>query len=135
MAYYIEFPTDHDGVTVLVETDGDEVAPPAGIEKAGFLTKRKTAGDTVATARLSFDVALKRIVQENVRTLTEAIDKLANRPHEIELTFGLKATGEAGNIAIAKVGGEASFQLRLLWKPSDGAAASASEAKAASPDP
>jgi NTP-dependent ternary system trypsin peptidase co-occuring protein len=42
------------------------------------------------------------------------------KPEEVELTFGLKATGEAGNIAVAKVGGEATFEIRLLWRPGDG---------------
>jgi len=35
----------------------------------------------------------------------------------VELSFGLKATGELGNIAIAKASGEANFTIRLLWTP------------------
>jgi hypothetical protein len=44
-----------------------------------------------------------------VRSLTES-------PDELEVTFGLKATGEVGNIAIAKGGGEANFTIKLSWK-------------------
>ena len=37
-------------------------------------------------------------------------------PDEVEVTFGLKAAGEAGNFAVAKVGAEASYTVTLKWK-------------------
>jgi Trypsin-co-occurring domain 1 len=119
MPHYIEFPTDEPGVTVLVEADEEEVDPPVGIEKAGLGLRKNRKVDAVATASVRFDVAVKRIVEENVRALTDAVDKLKRPPDNLELTFGLKATGEVGNLAIAKVGGEATFQLKLSWKTVD----------------
>jgi hypothetical protein len=38
----------------------------------------------------------------------------------MEITFGLKATGEAGNLAVGKVAGESNYQVRMLWKRPDG---------------
>jgi hypothetical protein len=110
--YFIEFPTGEEGLTILVEADEEEVDPPPGVEKAGILSRRR---QTVAEASVTFNVAVQRVVEENVRALTDAVKKLAVPPNEVELTFGLKATGEFGNIAIAKVGGEATFEIRLLW--------------------
>ena len=120
MPHFIAFPTETEGVTVLVEADAVEVAPPTGVEKAGILPRKDKIGDAVAVAKVRFDVAVQRIIGENVRALTDAVARLAVKPEEVELTFGLKATGEAGNIAIAKVGGEATFEIRLLWRPGDG---------------
>jgi Trypsin-co-occurring domain 1 len=113
MSYYIEFPTENG--TILVEAEEVEVETLPGIEKAGLLSRKKDAGEAVAQARVSFDEAIKQVIGENVRALQEAVGNLAKAPDEVELTFGLKATGEAGNIAIGKLGGEANFQLRLLW--------------------
>jgi hypothetical protein len=38
-----------------------------------------------------------------------------SRPQEATVTFGLKATGEAGNFAIGKVGMEASYMVTPKW--------------------
>jgi len=35
---------------------------------------------------------------------------------EVKVTFGLQATGEVGNFAVAKVGTEASYTVKLTWK-------------------
>ena len=42
--------------------------------------------------------------------------RLTDPPDEVEVTFGLKATGEVGNFAMAKVGTEASCTVTLTWK-------------------
>jgi glutamate mutase epsilon subunit len=113
MTRYLEFATG-DGESVLVEVDDDEIVPPPGIEKAGLVSKR--VGDTVATAAATFEEAIARAVRRNVEALDAAVLALPNAPTELELTFALKATGEVGNLAIAKVGGEANFTVRLAWK-------------------
>ena len=113
MAYYIEFATENG--PILVEAEEMEVQTPPGIEKAGLFGGRKDGGEAVAKAQESFETAIKRVIGENVRALQQAVGDLAKAPDQVELTFGLKATGEAGNIAIGKLGGEANFQLRLLW--------------------
>ena len=116
MARYIEFPTD-DGGTILVEVEGEEVTPPAGVEKAGLLSRRPTG--SVAEAAASFDDAVEQAVRRNVRAVSKAVEHLPSSPSEVELVFGLKATGEVGNIAIAKVGGEANLSIKLTWKTAE----------------
>ena len=37
------------------------------------------------------------------------------RADEVEVSFGLKAVGEAGNFAIGKVGMEANYVVKLKW--------------------
>jgi hypothetical protein len=113
---YIEFSTDTSGLTILVETDQDEVVASPGVEKAGLFPRKAENSTTVAVAKVSFGEAVQRVVTENAKALTDAIKQLAEAPAEVEMKFALKATGEAGNIAIARVGGEATFELRLLWK-------------------
>jgi hypothetical protein len=82
--------------------------------KAGLLDRR--AGDAVVAAESKFDAAIGTAVRQSVLALRDAVLGLPDAPGEVELTFSLKATGEVGNVAIAKVGGEANFTVRLLWK-------------------
>jgi Trypsin-co-occurring domain 1 len=114
MARYIEF-TDADDGKVLVEVEQEEVSPPAGVEKAGLLSRRKPS-EAVADAAATFDDAVKRAVRSNVLAVSNAVTSLPKAPTEVELVFGLKATGELGNIAIARVGTEANLSIKLTWK-------------------
>jgi hypothetical protein len=111
MARYIEFRTST-GQTVLVEVDESETRTAPGVAKAGL----RDGTSAIASATESFDTAVKTIVAENVDSFTRAIDALARTPDEVELTFALKATGEIGNFAIAKVGAEANFTIKMTWK-------------------
>jgi hypothetical protein len=111
---YVEFGTEAGG-PILVEVDAAEVAPAPGVEKAGLLDRR--ADGAVARAESSFEEAVRSAVERSVAALDDAVGSLPRAPTEVELTFALKATGEVGNIAIAKAGGEANFTVRLAWKP------------------
>ena len=113
MANYIQYTTS-DGSTVLVEVESEEVSPPDGMVKAGVAD---TVQKTVAQAQATFEGALDRVVRQNAQALIQSVRNLAEPPSELEVTFGLKATGEVGNIAIARGGGEANFTIRLLWAP------------------
>jgi hypothetical protein len=98
---------------VLVETDVTEVTSSAGVVKAGIGDKIK---ETVAAAEECLDVAIRRAVRNNAQAIIDAIQSLPARPTEVEISFGLKATGEMGNIAVGKAGGEVNFQVKLCWK-------------------
>ena len=114
MTRYIQFATgDADGSTVLVEVDQQEVVPPPGLVKAGI--KEKLEG-TVAMAQSTFATAIKGAIQHNVQAFIEAVHSLPEPPTEVEITFGLKATGEVGNVAIGKTGGEVNYTVKLAWK-------------------
>jgi hypothetical protein len=116
MARYIQFATQ-DGVAILVEVDEEEVTPPQGVAKAGLLPKRPS--QAVASAAATFEEAVRSAVRRNVLAVSEAVGNLSKPPSEVELVFGLKATGEIGNIALAKAGGEANLSVKLTWKAAE----------------
>jgi hypothetical protein len=118
MAQYMQFITSDDGVrsedgTILIEVTEEDVSSPEGTVKAGVAERVQ---NTVVQAQATFEGALDRVIQQNAQTLIRAARNLAQPPDELEVTFGLKATGEVGNFAIAKGGGEANFAVRILWK-------------------
>jgi hypothetical protein len=110
---YIQY-TTADGSTLLVEVEEEEVSSPEGMVKAGVAD---TIQKSVAQAQATFEGAIDRVVRQNAQLLIESVRNLQEPPHELEVTFGLKATGEVGNIAIARGGGEANFTVRFLWTP------------------
>ncbi|MGP4050241.1 CU044_2847 family protein [Streptomyces sp. 2A115] len=113
MTQYLQFDT-HGAGHLLVEVENeidDEVEDE--LIKAGLGDRIRTS---VAAARSSLEEALVQVIQANARVFVEAAMGLERRPAEMELTFGVKATGEVGNLAISKAGGEANYTVRLLWK-------------------
>ena len=116
MARYLQFPAS-DGSTVLVEVEEEEVSPPQGVVKAGV---QETVQKTVAQAQSAFEGAVDRVVRHNAEAFIQSVRNLTERPDELEVTFGLKATGEMGNFAIAKGSGEVNFTVRLSWKRGSG---------------
>lgn len=108
MAQYIQFQTE-DGSPILVEI---EETYEMGVVKAGL---RERAGEAVAQATATFEEGLE-IVRRNAAAFVKKLRGLSDPPDEIEVTFGLKATGELGNFAVARAGAEASYTVRLKWK-------------------
>jgi hypothetical protein len=56
------------------------------------------------------------LVRYNAQALIQAVQSLPTPPTEVEITFGIKATGEVGNVAVAKAGGESNYTIKLVWK-------------------
>jgi Trypsin-co-occurring domain 1 len=112
MADYIQF-TSADGNTLLVEVDEGEVSSQQAIQKAGL---REMAGKSVAVAQTSFEHAIQQVMQYNAQVFLQSVVNLPILPSEAEITFGLKITGEVGNIAVGKAGGETNYTIRLTWK-------------------
>lgn len=114
MTGYLRFDMDGaDDVSVLVESEGSgasfEATQPAGV--------RDRLADGIAVAASSFEAAIGRVLEAHARTFVGAIRGLSDPPAEAELSFGLKAAGEAGNFVITKVAGEMNYGIRLLWRP------------------
>lgn len=112
MADYIQF-TSADGNSLLVEVDEGEVSSQQAIQKAGL---REMAGKSVAMAQTSFEQAIQQAMRYNAQVFLESIVNLPILPSEAEITFGLKITGEIGNVAVGKAGGETNYTIRLIWK-------------------
>ena len=70
----------------------------------------------MADAAATFDDAVKRAVRSNVLRSEQRSNQPAQGAHRGGADLGLKATGELGNIAIARVGTEANLSIKLTWK-------------------
>lgn len=108
MAQYIQFQTE-DGSPILVEV---EETYEMEVVKAGL---RGKAGEAVAQATATFEEGLE-VVRRNAAAFIKKLRGLPDPPDEVEVTFGLKATGELGNFAVARAGAEASYTVKLKWK-------------------
>ena len=69
-------------------------------------------GPVVKKAGQKFEAALATIRPWVAAMKQQLFDLAAD---EVEWTFGVKVVGEAGNLAIGKVGGEANYEVTLKW--------------------
>jgi hypothetical protein len=104
MTTYIEYELE-EGLTCLVETKEDQTS---GIVKAA----RKEGEPEIIKAENKFSAALEGVHRSAVAIRNKLEDLQAD---EIEVTFGLKTTGKVGNFAIAEVGVEANYSVKLKW--------------------
>jgi hypothetical protein len=120
MAYYIQFETE-DGGTFLVEVAEvereEESAQTGGLVKAGLTDDVKKKGkEIIDEAGKTFDDGLE-VVRYNANAFIKKLKSgLIDPPDEVEITFGLKATGKVGNFAIAEAGVEANYTVKLTWR-------------------
>lgn len=114
MAYYIKYQTA-DGGVVLVEVEGEapDAAPQGSIMKVSRVGE--AVQDAVQEVQTKFEDAL-HAVHHNAQTIIGKVKGLSDPPDEIEVTFGLKATGELGNFAVAKASAEANYAVKMTWK-------------------
>lgn len=118
MTNYLRFSSGNgEAGEVLVEVDTVEDLPVVGEQNAGLRQwARNQTGEAVAVAQSGFEQAVRRAVSLNVRAFLSAADALEKPPAEMEITFGLKATGEVGNLAVGKVAGESNYQVKMVWR-------------------
>ena len=117
MASYLRFETAEGDI--LVETNAAAVEPESetGEQKAGLGGwARNQAGEVIAVAQTGFEQAVRKAVAVNAQAFLAAANALNEPPAEMEITFGLKGTGEVGNVAVGKVAGECSYQVKLVWR-------------------
>jgi hypothetical protein len=103
---FIEYQLE-DGSTLLIETDEQKTG---GVTKAGRGDK---VGNVIASVNQKFEDAFTG-VKKSALVLRRQLEEM--RADEVEVTFGLKATGDFGNFAIGKVGAEANYTVKLKWK-------------------
>jgi len=102
MSTYIEYEME-DGSKVLVETE----SPIGSVVRSG------RGGLDVIQSGKNFMVALSS-VRGSIKALLAELDML--KVEEAQVTFGIKAVGEAGVFAVGKVGGEMNYEVTLKWK-------------------
>jgi hypothetical protein len=103
MSRYVQFDLS-DGSTVVIESD----EPDGGIVKAGV-------GEVAEQARETFEQAVEN-ARDAALVIVDKVRGLYEAPDEIEVTFGLKASGELNTLVVAKAGIEASYTVRLTWR-------------------
>jgi hypothetical protein len=103
MPQFIRY-TLEDGSELLIEAAGSE----GGVVRAGL-------SERIEVAKTTFDAALESVRVSALQIRQKFHDLQAD---EVEVKFGLKATGEAGNyfLAIGKAGVEANYEVTLKWK-------------------
>lgn len=98
----------------IAETDTPqivvELVSAKGVQKVG-----RSPEDLAKATSEALDRAMDTIRGMAIRTKT-AVDSLGDvMPKDVEVTFGIKLTAEAGAI-VTKVGGEAQLEIKLVWK-------------------
>jgi hypothetical protein len=105
MPIYVEYELEN-GLTILVEAPEEQTS---GIVKAA----RDADGNVILRASKKFDTALDS-VRAQASLMRNKLEAL--RADEVQVTFGLRTTGELGNFAIGSVGVEANYTVTLKWK-------------------
>src|SRR5688572_14357275 len=103
MKRLIDFPLES-GTSMLVEIDEP-------VE--GGLVKASRAGELIVKAQQSLEKALEN-VQPAAQAVIQQLRKLSDSPDEIEVTFGLKLSADAGAV-LASAGTEANYTVTLKW--------------------
>jgi len=104
----------------LVEVDTAETYSETGEQNAGLRQLvQDQAGRAVALAKSGFEEAVGHAIRLNVPAFLAAAEALDKPPAEMEIVFGLKGTGEVGNLAVGKVAGECSYQVKMVWRRLD----------------
>lgn len=96
--------TINENVPVLVEF----TARP-GVQQVSL-----SPADLAEKSRKALDSAMNT-VHHMARRVVDTINKLADKPSVLEVSFGLKLDAETGAI-IAKAGAEASINVTLKWE-------------------
>lgn len=104
MATYVEYQLD-DGSTLLIEVDEQE--------EGGVVKVARDDGNVFIQAGKKFREAIRSAKASTLTLLSELNDLPID---EMQVSFGLKSTGEAGFFAVGKVGMEANYQVTLKWK-------------------
>ncbi len=116
MGRYVEFNVSG-GNPILVEVEESEVSRH-GVVKVGLKDKLQDAGSAaIAIAQTTFEKAIEQVLCPTAQSFIQAIRLMPEPPTEVEINFGLKATGEVGNVAICKAGGESNYTIKVSWKP------------------
>lgn len=106
MPKYLKYKLD-DGSELLVELP----------EESGGIVRAGNVGEKIEEAKQTFDQALDGVRMSALQLRKKFHDLQAD---EVEVKFGLKATGELGNFAVGKVGVEANYEVTLKWSKKDG---------------
>lgn len=120
MATYVKFQLE-DGTIVYVET-ADSPKGSSGLIPAG-------RGEHAEPAVTSFDKSIEAIRKMAGVMIKNLREGFTNEPDEVQVNFGLKASGDLGNLFVARGGAEANYNVMLRWRKAEEAEKSDGKAK------
>lgn len=100
-----------DGTPFLVEIDEPE---SSAIERVALVE----TGEMVYKAKKNLDEALEAIKPVASTVVSKLKSGLTTPADEVEVTFGLKLSAEAG-VVFSSVGSEVTFEIKLKWSKDD----------------
>jgi hypothetical protein len=109
MASYVKFELDDGTIVYLESTDSPKGASgliPGGREHAEM-------------AAVSFDQSVASIRKMAVTLMQNLRSGFSEQPDEVGVSFGIKASGEIGNLVISRGGMEANYNVSLRWRNKD----------------
>jgi hypothetical protein len=106
MGNFIEYQLE-DGTTILIQAAQPQQT--GGITKA---SRSDAVGNVINSVNQKFADAFAG-VKSSALVMRRQFEEL--QADEVEVTFGLTATGELGNFAIGQIGAEANYEITLKW--------------------
>lgn len=109
MASYLKFELE-DGTIVYIETTDS----PKGT--SGLIPGSRGADQASDHLAVSFEKSIGA-VRKMASAMLEAFR--TDQPDDVSINFGLKASGELGNLIVARGGTEANFNVSVRWHKED----------------
>ena len=100
---------------VLLVSLENQTVVPFEIDEAPGQQPASTATEYAAHAGAAFAGAVDRLKELGAEIYLHLRDGFPEKPDEIEVTMGLKASGELGGFIVAKASGECSCTVKLKW--------------------
>jgi len=99
-------------VVVEIAVDDDVPRASSASSKAGVAD---TFADTVERAKGTLKDSVA-VVGQIASAFSESLQLAEPKPTEVEISFGMEASGEAGNFLISKLGAKTNFAVKMTWK-------------------
>ena len=100
-----------DGTAFLVEVDKPQPTGTGSIQRVASVNTKQMVYQATQTLEQALD-SIKPVASTVVSRLRSGLTKPAD---EVEVTFGLKLSAEAG-VVFGSVGGEVTFEVKLKWE-------------------
>ena len=104
---YVKFELE-DGTAVYIESADS----PKG--SSGLIPGMR--GDASDQAALSFEKSVTAVRKMAATMITSMREGFVEQPEEVQINFGLKASGELGSLVVARGGMEANYNVMLRWR-------------------
>lgn len=114
MSTTVRTPYEDCTIEVMINTPSSPPRAPAGASD-----KASSSSDYLESASQKIRISLGESVNVLGQIASAFSASLANsepKPSNVEINFGLVASGEAGNFIISKVSGSANFSVKMSWK-------------------